>query len=121
MHARESLQAVTVSAVIVLWSLPAAAQRASPASCRQAVNGLISLLDAGKDGTARYRDTYAVVVNTCGPEATAPRGAAPPSPSGRAQCHDLTAAMVDLIEDDKMNSAEFVAARNSFSAACAPK
>ena len=84
----------------------AALQRGStasnPASCREAANGLISLLDAGKDDGALYRHTYAVVVTTCGPASPTPRPAAPPSPVGRAQCSGLAAAMVDLIEDDKM-------------------
>ncbi len=109
-----------LSAAIALWTLPAAADpSSSPASCREAANGLISLLDAKQADTALYRDTYAVVVNTCGPAAQRP--AAPPSPPGRARCHDLAAAMVDLIEDDKMGSAKFTAARHTFAATCAPR
>lgn len=96
-------------------------ETSSEASCREAANGLVSLLDAKQDDTALYRDTYAVVVNTCGPAAAGPRPATPPSPSGRTQCHDLAAAMVDLIEDEKMDSAAFVHARDTFAAACAPK
>ena len=92
-----------------------------PASCREASNGVISLHDAGKDDGALYRDTYAVVVTTCGPASPTPRPAAPPSPVGRAQCSGLAAAMVDLIEDDKMESAEFVRAREAFAVACTPR
>ena len=47
-----------------------AAQRASPASCHQAVNGLVSLLDGKMDNTALYRETFATVVNGCGPLVT---------------------------------------------------
>src|SRR5579863_2950977 len=109
------------AAAALICTAAAAAPASTPASCREAANGLISLLDAGKDTGALYRDTYAVVVNTCGPAATAPRPAAPPSPPDRPRCHDLAAALVDLIEDDKMDTAPFAAARDTFAAACAPK
>ena len=99
---------------MLIFTAAAAAPRSNPASCREAANGLISLLDAGKDDGALYRDTYAVVVTTCGPASPTTRPAAPPSPVGRAQCSGLAAAMVDLIEDDKMESAEFVRAREAF-------
>ena len=109
------------AAVLFSASHAAAAPLSSEASCREAANGLVSLLDAKRDNTLLYRDTYAVVVNTCGPAAAAPRPATPPSPSGRTQCHDLAAAMVDLIEDEKMDSAAFVRVGDAFAAACAPK
>ena len=111
-----------VTAAMLILTAAAAAPRSNPASCREAANGLISLLDAGKDDGALYRDTYAVVVTTCGPASPASRPAAPPpSPVGRAQCSALAAAMVDLIEDDKMESAEFVRAREAFADACTPR
>ena len=110
-----------VTAAVLILTAAAAAPRSNPASCREAANGLISLLDAGKDDGALYRDTYAVVVTTCGPASPTPRPAAPPSPVGRAQCSALAAAMVDLIEDDKMESAEFVRARGAFADACTPR
>ena len=106
-----------LAAAALLCTAATGAPASSPASCREAANGLISLLDAGKDTGALYRDTYAVVVNTCGPAAPAP----PPSPPDRARCHDLAAALVDLIEDDAMDSAKFAAARDAFAAACVPK
>ncbi len=97
------------------------APRFGEKSCREAVNGLISLLDAKTDNTALYRDTNAVVVNTCGPAATKaePKPAAPPP--GRDACHDLAAALVDLIEDGKMNTKAFVEARGRFAQACPPR
>jgi hypothetical protein len=110
-----------LAAAALLCTAATGAPASSPASCREAANGLISLLDAGKDTGTLYRDTYAVVVNTCGPAATAPRPAPPPSPPDRAKCHDLAATLVDLIEDDAMDSAKFAAARDAFAAACAPK
>jgi hypothetical protein len=46
------------------------------------------------------RDTYEVVVNTCGPATPAAKSAAKSSePPARAASHDLAAALVDLIED----------------------
>jgi hypothetical protein len=59
------LRPITAAALIL--TAAAAAPRSNPASCREAANGLISLLDAGKDDGALYLDTYAVVGTTCGP------------------------------------------------------
>jgi hypothetical protein len=113
----------------LVYAAPKAAPRASEGSCRQAVNGLISLLDAKTDSNADaktdntplYRDTYAVVVNTCGP----PAPNAKPEPGalapGGVPCHDLAAALVDLIDDGKMNTATFVKARGDFAVVCAPR
>jgi hypothetical protein len=102
-----------------------AAQRPGPGPCREAVNGLVSLLDGKMDNTALYRDTFAVVVNTCGPatpEPAPPQQAAPQSSlSDRAACHDLAVAMTDIIEDDKMNTADFIKARTAFAQSCAPR
>ena len=88
-------------------------------TCREAANGLVSLLDAKSDNTALYRDTYGTVVNTCGPMAAPPQSTA--SPPSRDACHDLAAALVDLIEDGKMYTAAFVKARNSFAETCLPQ
>lgn len=113
--------AVLAAAVIVCASLAGAAPRPSEKSCREAVNGLISLLDAKNDNTTLYRDTFAVVVNTCGPAATKTEPKPAALPPGRVACHDLAAALVDLIEDGKMNSAPFVKARGDFALACPPR
>jgi hypothetical protein len=109
----------TAAAVTFGLATGATAAPSSPASCHQAVNGLISMLDGKMDNTALYRDTFAVVVKTCGPAAPqAPQAAAP---SDRSKCDDLAAAMTDLIDDDKMNSADFVKARAAFAQSCAPR
>jgi hypothetical protein len=117
------LAAALAAAVIVCAPLPSSAARMAPRpdakACREAANGLISFLDAKTDNTALYRDTYGVVVNTCGPMARAPKSAEPPP--GRDACHDLAAAMIDIIEDGKMNSAAFVTARDRFALACPPR
>jgi hypothetical protein len=109
-----------LAVILFCGALPAdAAPRASEASCRQAVNGLISLLDAKTDNTPLYRDTYAVVVNSCG--AASPPSKTTARPASRDACHDLAAALVDLIEDGKMNTAAFAKARADFAAACGPR
>jgi hypothetical protein len=97
-----------------------AAQRASPASCHQAVNGLVSLLDGKMDNTALYRETFATVVNSCGP-AVPVAPSQPAAASNRAACDDLATAMTGLIEDDKMNTPDFVKARTAFAQSCAPR
>lgn len=119
MHIRFVITAAVSAAVIFVAPQGAAAEPSSPASCREAANGLISLLDSGQDNTPLYRDTYGVVVNTCGPAGHSQKP--PQSTQSRAACDDLAAAMVDLIEDDKMDSAAFVDARDSFARTCAPR
>ena len=93
--------------------------RSGEKPCREAINGLISLLDANTDNTALYRDTFAVVVSTCGLVSPVPKPKDPPP--GRAGCHDLAASMVDLIEDEKLNTAAFVKARDTFAQTCPPR
>ena len=115
--------AACLAAALVIAPLPSFAAkmvaRSGEKPCREAINGLISLIDANTDNSALYRDTFAVVVNTCGLIAPAPKPKNPP-PS-RAGCHDLAAAMVDLIEDEKLNTGDFVKARNAFAQTCPPR
>ena len=110
--------AISLLAAATLQPAPAA-PRASPASCHQAVNGLVSLLDGKMDNTALYRETFAAVVNSCGP--AAPASALSQPAADRTHCDDLASAMTDLIEDDKMNTADFVKARSAFAQSCAPR
>ncbi len=104
----------------IFTAAASAAPRASAASCHQAVNGLISLLDGKMDNTVLYRQTFATVVNSCGPAAPAALPA-PAASSDRATCDDLASAMTDLIEDEKMNTPDFVKARTAFAQSCAPR
>jgi hypothetical protein len=64
---RQLYLAATAVMTIAATASVFAAQRSSPASCHEAVNGLVSLLDGKMDNTAFYRETFATVVNTCGP------------------------------------------------------
>jgi hypothetical protein len=114
------LIATATSLLAAATAQPAlAAQRASAASCHQAVNGLISLLDGKMDNTALYRETFATVVNSCGP--AAPAAPAQPAAANRSACDNLATAMTDLIDDDKMNTPDFVKARTAFAQSCAPR
>jgi len=114
--------ATAISRLAAATAQPAlAAQRASPASCHQAVNGLVSLLDGKMDDTALYRETFAIVVNSCGPAAPVAPSQPAAASSNRAVCDGLASAMTDLIEDDKMNTADFVKARTAFAQSCAPQ
>jgi hypothetical protein len=114
---RQLYLAATAVMTIAATTSVFATQRSSPASCHEAVNGLVSLLDGKMDNTALYRETFTTVVNTCGPAVPAQQAAAP----DRSACDDLATAMTDLIEDDKMNTANFVKARNAFAQSCAPR
>jgi hypothetical protein len=119
---RQRLLALAASFAIATAASPAiAAQRSGPGPCREAVNGLVSLLDSKMDNTSLYRDTFATVVNTCGPPAPAAASTAPQPAPDRTACHDLASAMTDIIEDDKMNAPAFVKARSAFAQSCAPR
>jgi hypothetical protein len=67
-HRFATLTAASLAAALVIAPLPSFAAKMAARSgekpCREALNGLISLLDANTDNTALYRDTFAVVVNT---------------------------------------------------------
>jgi hypothetical protein len=117
------LTAACLAAALVFAPLPSSATkmvaRSGEKSCREAVNGLITLLDAKTDNAALYRDTYGIVVNTCGLVSPAPK---PKDPSlGRDACRDLAMAMVDLLEDGNMNTKAFVKARDAFAETCPPR
>src|SRR5271165_4121559 len=96
-----AIAAAGVVGATVAFAGPQSAQRPGEKACREAVNGLVSMLDAKTDDSANYRDTYVAVVDTCGPVATKVRPKT--TPATRDACHDLAAAMVDLIEDGKMD------------------
>ncbi len=104
----------------IFMAAASAAPRASAASCHQAVNGLVSLLDGKMDNTALYRETFATAVNNCGPAAPATSPVPGASPN-RAACDDLANAMTDLIDDEKMDTVDFVKARTAFAQSCAPR
>ena len=114
--------AAFVAAIFVFAPLmPAMAQpakRSGAGPCSQGALSLISLLDSKEDNTADYRSAYDGVVQTCGP-ATGATSASPPSP--REDCGKLAVAVLNLIEDGKINTQGFVAARTRFALSCAPK
>jgi hypothetical protein len=111
---------MTIAATTGAFAAQRSSLGSSPASCHEAVNGLVSLLDGKMDNTALYRETFATVVNTCGPAAPA-QPVQPAAAPDRSACDDLANAMTDLIEDDKMSTADFVKARGAFAQSCAPR
>ena len=114
--------AALVAAIFMFAALtPATAQpakRSGTGPCRQGALSLISLLDSKEDNTPDYRRAYDGVVQTCGPATGAP-SASPPSP--REDCGKLALAVLDVIEDGKINTQGFVAARTRFALSCAPR
>jgi hypothetical protein len=94
-------------------------QRTGAKPCREGLLGIVGMLDAKLDDTADYRRTFTAIVETCGPLAPPPKPIEPPP--DRSACRDLAMAMVDLIEDDKLNTAAFVTARDRFAQTCPPR
>jgi len=112
--------AALVAAIFVCAALaPATAQdkRSGVGPCRQGALSLIGMLDGGEDNTADYRHAFDGVVKTCGP---AGMPSAQP-PSARADCPKLARAMLDAIEEGKINAQGFVRARTRFAMSCAPR
>ena len=113
--------AAFMAAIFICATLaPATAQsnrRSGAGPCRQGTLSLIGMLDRGEDNTPDYRHAYEGVVQTCGP-AGAPSAQAP---SGRKECGKLALAMLDAIEEGKINTQAFVHARTRFAVSCAPR
>jgi hypothetical protein len=113
------LTTTLLACATVVFAAPKANQRTGEKPCREGMLGIVSMLDAKTDDSADYRQTYSAIVETCGPVGPAPKPKDPP-PS-RAACRDRAMAMVDLIEDGKMNTKAFVKARDDFALACPPR
>jgi hypothetical protein len=123
MRQHKLIPLAVVAAIFACTSLASAApksnQRTGEKPCREGLLGIVSMLDAKTDNSDDYRHTFSAIVETCGPVAPAPKPKEPP-PS-RAGCRDLAMAMVDLIEDGKMNTKAFVKARDAFAETCPPR
>ena len=124
MHRRKAIPFAILAAAVVLYASCAVAagkpsQRTGAGLCRQGLLGLVGMIDAKSDDTAEYRRTFTVVVETCGPVAPVPKPIVPPP--DRGACRDLAMAMVDLIEEEKFNTAAFVKARDRFAQTCPPR
>ncbi|MBA2398983.1 MAG: hypothetical protein H0V72_09835 [Bradyrhizobium sp.] len=115
--------AALVAAILVCAALaPATAQpakRSGAGPCRQGALSLIGMLDSGEDNTADYRHAYEAVVQTCGPVAPPTTPAQPRA--GQEACGKLARAMLDSIEEGKMNTQGFVQTRSRFAQSCAPR
>ena len=115
------LMAAQVAAIFVSAALAPAtaqpAQRSGAGPCRQAALSIIGMLDAKEDNTADYRHAYEGLVQTCGPAGMP--SAQPLSP--REKCGKLALAVLDAIEENKINTQAFVHARTRFAMSCAPR
>ena len=123
MRRQRPISLAAVAAVFAGMCLASAApksnQRTGEKPCREGLLGIVSMLDAKTDNSDDYRHTFSAIVETCGPIAPAPKSKEPPP--NRAGCRDLAMAMVDLIEDGKMNTKAFVEARDRFTQVCPPR
>jgi hypothetical protein len=113
------LTTTLLACATVVFAAPKSNQRTGEKPCREGMLGIVSMLDAKTDDSADYRQTYSAIVETCGPVGPAPKPK--DTPPSRAACRDLAMAMVDLIEDGKMNTKAFVKARDDFALACPPR
>jgi len=113
--------AALVAAIFVFAGLVSAtaqpAKRSGAGPCRQAALSIMSMLDAKEDNTADYRHAYDGLTQTCGPAGMP--SAQPPSP--REECGKLALAVLDAIEENKVNTQGFVHARTRFALSCAPR
>lgn len=109
--------AVFVCVAFAIPSLAQSGKRSGVGPCRQGALAIIAMLDAKEDNTPAYRHAYDAVVQSCGPVAAAPK----PEPVQREDCPKLALAVLDTIEDGKMNTPAFVRARGRFALACAPR
>jgi hypothetical protein len=110
--------AVFAWAAMLAPTIAQSGKRSGLGPCRQGTLAIMAMLDAKEDNTADYRHAYDAVVQSCSPVTAAPK--AEPAP-GREKCGELALAMLDAIEDGKMNTPVFVQARGRFAQACAPR
>jgi hypothetical protein len=132
------VSATVFACACLATAAPKPNQRTGEKPCREGVLGIVSMLDAKTDDTDDYRHTYSAIVETCGPpsmvrksggrfsdkamlQQNAPAPKLKDPPPSRAGCRDLAMAMVDLIEDGKMNTKAFVKARDDFAGTCPPR
>ena len=108
---------VPLALLAATLAAPALAQkRTGAAPCRQGALALMSMLDGKDDKSADYKHAFEAVTQTCGPVAKA----RDITPSPRASCGKLALAVLDAIEEGKINTPVFVRARDIFAASCAP-
>jgi hypothetical protein len=112
------MRTIAAAMLLVLAATPALAQqkRSGSAPCRQGALALISMLDGKDDKSADYKHAFEAVTQTCGPVAKSRDITASP----RGSCGKLALAVLDAIEEGKINTPVFVRARDQFAASCAP-
>ena len=111
------MRTIAAAAMLLILAAPALAQKRSGAApCSQGALALMSMLDGKDDKSADYKHAFEAVTQTCGPVVKARDVTAAP----RASCGKLALAVLDAIEEGKINTPVFVRARDIFAASCAP-
>lgn len=112
------MRTIAAAAILLVLAAPALAQqkRTGTAPCRQGALALIAMLDGKEDKSADYKHAFEAVTQTCGPVAKS----RDITPAPRAACGKLALAVLDAIEEGKINTPVFVRARDQFAASCAP-
>jgi hypothetical protein len=92
------------------------AQRSGVDTCRQGLLALVVMIDAEEHDRSHYRSTAKTVVETCGPAAT--KQVAPSAGFDKGLCSRLSLAMLETIEEGKLESPQFAEKRDEFAGKC---
>jgi hypothetical protein len=116
---RRALARVAWSVLLLAAAVPPSeAQRSGAGPCRQGLLALIVMIDAEEQDKSLYRTTARDVVETCGPPASARKASAAPPAFDREQCGKRVLAMLDTVEEGKLESPQFAQARDAFAGRC---
>jgi hypothetical protein len=94
------------------------AQRSGVDTCRQGLLALVVMIDAEEQDRSHYQATAKTVAETCGPAAT--KQVAPAASAGfdKGLCGKLSLAMLETIEEGKLDSPQFAEKRDEFAGKC---
>jgi len=120
LSARRAATILACSMALLLAAVSGSqAQRSGAAPCRQGLLALIVMIDADEHDRSHYQSTAKAVVETCGPPAGArPAATTPPAAFDKELCGKLALAMLDSIEDGKLDGPQFAQARDEFAGKC---
>jgi hypothetical protein len=116
-------RAVAIAACAAAVLLPTVTSpQAQPGAepCRQGLLALIMVIDADEHDRPFYRSAVKAVMEMCSPPAAAKQVAAPNAGFDKQLCGRLAAAMFDSTDSGKLDSPQFVKARDDFAARCMP-
>jgi len=93
------------------------AQRGGVEPCRQGLLALIVMIDGEEQERSHYQSTAKTLVETCGP----PTKQVAPAPSAgfdKGLCSKLSLAMLETVEEGKLDSPQFAEKRDEFAGKC---